>query len=74
MTFDLRALTLELCTLTFAERPRKSREELKDQSSKFQARSYSSYLLNNNAAFVPPNPKLLDSAYRGWASRALLGM
>jgi hypothetical protein len=37
----------------------------KEQSSKHKALdesdNYSSYLLNNSAAFVPPNPKLLDS-------------
>jgi hypothetical protein len=34
---------------------------LSTKTKVLRPKTYSSYLLNNNAAFVPPNPKLFES-------------
>jgi hypothetical protein len=49
-------------------------KEVEDQRPKTKGRLYPSYLLNNSAAFVPPNPKLFDRAYSTSTCLGSLGM
>jgi len=64
---------MQRCSLkdTKNERPGFIRQEFSCRESKLGV--HSSYLLKSSAAFVPPNPKLFESAYCRCASRALFG-
>ena len=48
-------------------------DSIQDKDQKPKSKPYSSYLLNNNAAFVPPNPNEFESTYSTSAGRGSLG-